>query len=147
MSAFRRRLRLWATVWLVFQAASLHALVPRECCGAHRPAAAEPKKSCHEPAPAPHCPMRAADGTACPMHRGGQDKADHSSTPPADGRCSMRGTCGGPLEALVTFLSFHGVLTDPPATAADLHPGGAGPCTDVQPIARRTPPESPPPRA
>ncbi len=56
MTTIRRGLRLWVTAWLVFQVASLSALVPRDCCLLHRPAAAETK--CHEPAPV-QCAMRA----------------------------------------------------------------------------------------
>ena len=56
MTTIRRGLRLWVTAWLVFQVASLSALVPRDCCFVHRPAAAE--ESCHQPAPV-KCAMRA----------------------------------------------------------------------------------------
>ena len=56
MITLRRGLRLWATAWLVFQVATLSALVPRDCCFVHRPAAAE--ESCHKPAPV-KCAMRA----------------------------------------------------------------------------------------
>lgn len=57
MKAIRRRLRLWVAAWLVVQAASLSAFVPRDCCAAHRPASHQ-APSCHESAPAPHCSMR-----------------------------------------------------------------------------------------
>ena len=71
MTIIRRRLRLWVAAWLVFQVASLSALVPRDCCAAHRPAASGKTPSCHEKHRG-HATarLRAASGTPCPMHRG-----------------------------------------------------------------------------
>ena len=44
MTVLRRRLRFWVTTWLVFQVVSLSALVPRDCCAAHRVATAKEKE-------------------------------------------------------------------------------------------------------
>lgn len=56
---FRRGLRLWVIAWLLFQAASLSAFVPRDCCLAHRPAAPTEEQKCHEPV-SDQCVMRAS---------------------------------------------------------------------------------------
>ena len=108
MTSLRRHLQLWVATWLVFQVASLSALVPLDCCAAHRPAAGDKEPSCHERTAATHCPMRAAGGAPCPMHRGGHsDAAEKPSN-----ECLMRGTCDGPMAAVFALLSNHGVLTD-----------------------------------
>ena len=41
MRLLRLRLRHWAALWLLVQATSLAAFVPRECCKAHRPSRQE----------------------------------------------------------------------------------------------------------
>ena len=67
MAIVRRRLRVCVTVWLLFQTASLAALVPAACCRqepvkqVHQ--AAPPEHTCHEavptpPAPEPMCVLR-----------------------------------------------------------------------------------------
>jgi hypothetical protein len=65
MHLFRRRLRTAVIAWMLFQVVSLSALVPRDCCDAHRPAAQAER--CHETAESSYCPMR-AQGRNCPMH-------------------------------------------------------------------------------
>jgi hypothetical protein len=57
MDFLRRRLRLFVLIWLLFQVTSLSALVPRDCCAAHRPVA-EATDHCHKPAPPPECSLR-----------------------------------------------------------------------------------------
>jgi len=52
-------LRRWVIAWLVFQAVSLSAMVPRDCCLAHRPAAGTEVQKCHEAIPE-QCVMRAS---------------------------------------------------------------------------------------
>jgi hypothetical protein len=120
MTIVRRHLRLFVAAWLVFQVASLSALVPRECCLAHKPVATDGHgKACHEAVPAP----------------------DNGK------RCSLRGTCDGPMAALFALLSNHGVLTDSIAVAPDLHPG-APPIQIRESLVSRLPsPDPPPPRA
>ena len=115
MASLRRYLRLCVATWLAFQVASLLALVPRDCCAAHRPAARGATPSCHEQAAATHC--------------------------------AMRGTCDGPMTALVALLSNYGVLADSFQLLPDLHAGSAGARTREHLITGFAPPDAPPPRA
>lgn len=135
MAPLRRHLRVFAVIWLMFQVASLSALVPRDCCSAHTTAA----KACHAVAAVPQCPMHAASGHACPMHQG-----DHAAPAPAD--CRLTGGCSGPMAALVALLSNHGILpTAALASPADrFQPVAAAAPGNV--IVRLAPPDSPPPR-
>ena len=71
--------------------------------------------------PPSHCPMHAADGAPCPMHQSGHHDAEDK---PND-KCSMRGTCDGPMAALFALLSNHGVLRDSIILLPDLHTGSA----------------------
>ena len=143
MYSIRRGLRLWVSLWLVCQVALFAALLPKNCCEAHRLAASAVKPNCHKSAAASQCPMRAADGTPCPMHRGDGQHADQAST---DG-CAMRSTCSGPMGALVAQLSNQGVLPSPvpalPTLGSRQAPAGA----DQQLISRLVAPDAPPPRA
>jgi hypothetical protein len=143
MQSIRRGLRLWVAIWLVVQVASLSALVPRDCCPAHRPAASPGKPSCHEEAAATRCPMRATDGTPCPMHRGDNSEAADTSRD----RCAMRSSCTGPMAALLAQLSNQGILTDPFQVQPDRQASPAAPHRSVQLVTRLAPPDSPPPRA
>lgn len=143
MTTIRRQLRLWATAWLAFQVVSLSVLVPRDCCAAHRPAASSQPPRCHENTAARQCPMRAADGTPCPMHRG-----DHSHAEEKRGdTCSLRGTCGGPMAALATLLSNYGVVADSFTILPDLHSGSLTTATREHLIGCLPSPDPPPPRA
>ena len=125
MMVLRRRLRLWVGAWLVVQAASLSAFVPRDCCAAHRTDAAPPASDHH--ATGAHCPMPAADGTPCPMHSGSPGHAGHEQRPTPE--CSMRGACDGPMSGLAVLLSPHAILPDfvaalPPDAGASVAPVG-----------------------
>jgi hypothetical protein len=153
MTPFRRRLRVLATAWILFQAASLSALVPRACCLAHQghqAASSEKKSNCHEEAPVPHCPMPGADGTPCPMHRGNEHAA-HERSNPADHapneECAIRGTCGGPVAALFTVLSNYGVLTNSFSGLTYLPLAGTTLSARDQLIGQFASPDAPPPRA
>jgi hypothetical protein len=133
MAFLRRNLRVFVAAWLMVQAASLNALVPRDCCLAHRPAAT----SCHEPAvSATHCPMRATGAAPCAMHRG-----------PVRAACALSSACDGPMAALFTLLSNHGTL--PAATATLPDAAVTSPVIAVREnvTGRFEPPDSPPPRA
>jgi len=141
MTTIRRRLRLWVSVWLVVQAALMALLVPRDCCQAHRAAAGEKPRSCHQRVAATSCPMRAADGTPCPMHRGG-DSDEHSTA-----SCAMRSTCSGPMAALLASLSHQGVLTARFLLLPDLQVTAAVSPPRECLISPLLPPDSPPPRA
>ena len=143
MQSIRRSLRLWVAIWLVVQMASLSALVPRDCCAAHSSAARAARPGCHEQVAATQCPMRAADGKTCPMHRGGHSEAAET----APDSCAIRGTCSGPMAALVAQLSNYGVLPAALQVLPDLHPGAVTIRSDEHLLSRFTPPDSPPPRA
>ncbi len=67
MGFIRRNLLVCTWLWLLGQAASVSALVPRACCDMHPVAGAA--AGCHETTPGAECPMRDADGQPCPMHR------------------------------------------------------------------------------
>src|SRR3954465_11166316 len=123
MRGVRRRLRIVATAWLLFQVVSLSALVPPDCCDAHKAASAVAGERCHENADSPYCPLRAQTGRACPMHQKAEAPEDHdhgahaqvqqpaagehASHDPAD-RCSLGSTCSAPLTALAVILASHG---------------------------------------
>jgi hypothetical protein len=85
---------MWAVTWLLCYVASYSALLPRDCCAAHahrsRPTAAKAAEA-------------AADAT-CSLHHAPEPE------PPPPAECSLRGTCGGPIAALASFLSSHGIL-------------------------------------
>jgi hypothetical protein len=166
MGILRSRLRGLAVTWLLLQVAWVTALVPRDCCAAHRPAA----KGCHESVSATHCPMRAADGTPCPMHRGhgGHNSAEaspehhHGSAPaerhttaatqrdypaqaPAD--CRLTAGCDGPLAALFALLSNHGILPDSAAVSPNVEIRRITTTAPDRLGGRFQPPDPPPPRA
>ncbi len=95
MVAIRRRIRTWTFAWLVFQAASLSAFVPRDCCAAHA------EHASHTAAP-----EHGADGTEqCLMHRAAVPQPE----------CSLRSACNGPMSALPAVWASP---APPPAPAA-----------------------------
>jgi len=126
--------------WIAFQVASLSAFVPRECCSAHRPSAAVQQHGCHQDAAAVQCPMRSAGGAPCPMHR----TADGDER---SGRCSLRGSCNGPLSALFALLSNQAVLSDVSTVLPDSRAGDLALEPSENLISRFTPPDPLPPRA
>ncbi len=124
MTPFRRRLRVLATAWILFQAVSLSALVPRACCLAHQghqAASNEKKPNCHEHS----------------------TPADNAPTE----ECAIRGTCGGPAAALFTVLSNYGVLTNSFYGLTYLPLAGATLSPRDQLIRQFASPDAPPPRA
>ena len=132
MARVRKHLRVWAIAWLVFQAASLSALVPRDCCLAHKPEpVAKHGSNCHETT------------AAAPVHQlDHQDAADKSGK-----RCTLRGSCDGPMAALSALLSNHGVLPDSIAVSPDLL-SSVPPTRFRESLVSRLPvPDPPPPRA
>jgi hypothetical protein len=135
MMSFRRRLRPLAAAWLLFQAATLSALIPRDCCAAHESHAPQP---CHKPAAATYCPMPAADGTPCPMH------AEPEREP---ARCTMRGTCAGPMAQLFTLLAHQGTLPNPLTVSPDDALAATTSGTIEHLVRLFSPPDPPPPRA
>jgi hypothetical protein len=147
MTALRQHLRFWVTTWLICQVVSLSALVPRDCCAAHR-LATEKAKNCHEEAAVPHeaadgapCPMPGNVGEACPMHGANPDRQSPAR------KCIMQGTCDGRMAALFVIISNHGVLSELPRLAHDLTVTAASKPAREALTSRFTPPDSPPPRA
>src|SRR5262245_37942618 len=135
MGTLRRHIRGFATAWLLFQVASLSALVPRDCCAAHRPV--QQKKSdmaCHETAAAP---IAAHGGHA--MHR--------ATTPDKSDECKLRGACDGPMAGFIAQLSLQGVLGDPFQLAPSMVAGSLDEQSREHLIGRLAPPDAPPPRS
>lgn len=176
MTFFRRRLRLLAAVWFLFQGASLSAIVPRDCCATHRrashhqaPAQQGPPQqesvqqesaqqpSCHKPVTVTpdeaQCPMRGADGAPCAMHKKGHGAhAHHAETSATDTDadappCTMRAICTEPMDALVVLLVQPGVLPSHAAFPIDLHVDDAPPVSSTRLIHGLFSPDLPPPRA
>ena len=102
---------------LLLQAATLGALVPRDCCRAH----AHDRKEAEKP--------------SC-----------HTTAEKTDDRCALRGTCDGPMTGMVALLSQVGVIpasTPAPVNSGDTALVLA---LALEPDRLRTPPDSPPPR-
>ena len=121
MTVLRRHLRLCAAAWIVFQAVSLSAFVPRDCCAAHRMAAAEDHQQdagCHH--------------------------ARHAGVP--ETTCSLAGTCNGPLAMLAGVLSPHAVLTTAILVAGGLMADSSPLPVFESPRSLAVPPDAPPPR-
>ena len=176
MRLFRRRLRLAVAAWLFFQAVSLSALVPRDCCAAHHSARADRGEGCHERADSAYCPMR-SQGRNCPMHPqvaaaieteshadhdgpahhqatepdpAASGHASHPTAAPATaptGECALGGTCTAPMTALAVILSNHGVVPASTLLPANANRAPAPPDHHEHLISRLIAPDSPPPRA
>jgi hypothetical protein len=123
MKTIRRHLRAWATTWLVVQALSLSAFVPRDCCAAH---------SQHK-TPAP----QTADDPACPMHAAKE----------SDPECTLRGTCNGPMLALPLAPASVGLASGPFAILPDIAISASVVLHEARPALADVLPDSPPPRA
>jgi hypothetical protein len=107
-------------------------LIPLACCGNER--AAEPSV-CHRAAIADHCPMRAADGTPCPMHR-------QSS----DGRLpTLRGTCSAAAIAVAVLLQ-PGVAPSSMSLEPSVIASALGPMHALVAARAVRSPDAPPPR-
>jgi hypothetical protein len=149
MTLVRRHLRLLAAAWIVFQATSLSALVPRACCLAHDAALMSKTVDCHEEILSPHCTMSGmeeAPGAMHHMHGTTPHHAmQHSQKPSQD--CAIRGTCGGPLAAIFAIFATHAVLPDRTESAASLTGTSAALAAAEDPIGQFVPPDAPPPRA
>jgi hypothetical protein len=117
MAVLRRKLRTVTITWLVFQAAWLIALVPRDCCAAHRPPAAT---TCHESMPA-------------------------AQSSPVD--CRLTGGCDGPMAALFALLSNHGIMPEFTAVIPDVEVSRITVIARENVGGQFHPPDPPPPRA
>ena len=138
MTLFRRHLRFFAAIWILFQTTSLSALVPRACCLVHETASARTAADCHQEstdAQSMHHMRRAAH----------QHSAPSSQKPPGD--CAIRGTCGGPLAAMFAIFSTQGVLTERIDSLPVLCWTPATVAATAQLIGLSAPPDAPPPRA
>jgi hypothetical protein len=128
----RRQMRTWIVAWLLFQCVSVSALAVRDCCCQPQEARAE---HCQKQTHANYCPMRAADGSPCPMHQ--QSEPD----------CVMRGTCGGPIAAVGVLFATWGI----PVASFELLPDQSIRSADDLPtrsaIESWPPADTPPPRA
>ena len=138
MTARRGRLQLGVWLWISFQALSLSAFVPRDCCRTGH-AGAESQHGGHQCDESAFCPMRDAGGVACAMHR----QADTS--PKSRDACAMRGLCDGP-EAPGALLKA-GVLPSSPDAFSDAGASAVVLLPSEPHALRPTPPEPPPPRA
>jgi hypothetical protein len=161
MRGVRRRLRVAVTAWLLFQVVSLSALVPLDCCDAHKPASAVRGERCHESADSPHCPLRAKTGRACPMHQQAQAPEndghrvhaqlrqpvadEHASHDPSD-QCAMGGTCSAPMTALAVILASHGIVPAEAGIPEDARRTFPSFQHDQHLTSRLAVPDSPPPR-
>ena len=145
MRIIRRRLRTWATIWLVVQTGWVSALVPRDCCAVHQPATVKAESSCHESAPATNCHMQSAGGAPCPMHRSQIEPGEHHQS--SSNHCSLRGSCDGPMAALFVLLSNHGILTQPATTIPNDGVSSASTRLCESVVSRLESPDPPPPRA
>jgi hypothetical protein len=141
MASVRGQLRFFVAAWLVFQAASLSALIPRDCCAAHRQTPPSERPPCAGERPAAQCPMRSASETSCPMHRGDQRETSSSA------KCVLRGSCDGPMAGLFLLLSHHGVLANRAAMPLDLAVCESAGSPHENPATHLSAPDPHPPRA
>ena len=121
MALFRQRLRLLAIAWLLFQAASVSALVPLSCCATPAPVAAASDRaleSCHQ----------------------------KETAPVPEPVCVMRGVCAGPEAALATLLGSVGIVASDVRTSFQLHVSASVPSFVEVGLNRLLPPDAPPPR-
>ena len=146
---FLRRRRVLATVSMLFQMASLSALVPSSCCLGTSAHMNPPHVACD--GDMRHCQMAETTRPPCAMHHGGGGAValQHAASPAprkTGGECAMRAACGNQAAAFFTSLSQTGVLcksfvvSDPASVAfpRSLH---------LQLILQFESPDAPPPRA
>ena len=141
MSSIRRRMRGLVLASLIFHVTSFSMLVPQHCSVvAALTLSTVIDAPRHEHAES-ECPMRAADGSVCPMHRGHSDR--HGSISKDDNDCSMasRSTLG-PL----TIALYQGILPVVTTLSADGGYIAAVPTESVSVRSLLIPPDSPPPR-
>jgi hypothetical protein len=128
MKVLRRQLRSWTIAWLFFHVASYSALLPRDCCAAHA----------HRPKP---LQTTQSDNATCAMHHEAPQPEPASET-----ECSLRGTCRGPLAALNSLLSTHGVLPEALSLSRDAGGQLAARVTAESTLGQAVPPDPRPPR-
>jgi hypothetical protein len=129
MVRFRAHLRLWVVVGCVFPVAPLMALLPLDCCTAHRSdsrVAAYDRESAHAP-----------DPTTCPMHQ---------PTQANDEDCQMRSGCTVPVDVIAALLGHQGILSESLAMPRSLDSRPAPVLGSEVVISLRLLPDTPPPR-
>jgi hypothetical protein len=109
------------TAWLLFQAASLSALVPLNCCvPTPQPQAGHTAAKCHEaPTPVDQLPSK----------------------------CAMRGLCAGPEAAVATLLGSVAIPQILDALLIDNMPAGRPRAVRESSRQQSVSPDLPPPRA
>jgi hypothetical protein len=136
VKSLRQYLQPIAIAWFVSQAVSLSALAGFDCCAAHRPPKPEAKTA------------QPAEGAPCPMHAAASARSD---APPATDhekqtKCVMRGTCKGPMAALLVFLSNNGIPSESIAATPGLAVTAAPPPSPETFVLHFELPDTPPPR-
>lgn len=158
MAFLRGRLRVFATSWLLFQIAWLTALVPRDCCAAHRPAECQESPSAHHATPPESCAAHDDHAGAHGSHVAAAAEHHHEhgpapsdappatpAAPPTD--CLMGRACDGPMAALLALLSNHGIVPDAVSMLPPLEARRVGAVADENVRGHFPSPESPPPRS
>jgi hypothetical protein len=141
MAVFRRRLRVLVAAWLLFQAATLSAFVPRACCLIHQQGTIKQTPDCHSQAAQPEAPP--------PHHQHGH-QAPQQTTSPQPNRpvheCTVSGICGGPLAALFAALSTPGIIANAPAVILAFQTATLAAPAERHVIPAPIPPDPRPPR-
>lgn len=133
MGLIRRHLGVWTLAWITCQVTSLSLPLP------FWHALASTTGECLVTAADDACPMRDADGQACPMH-------DGTNRPGAVEQCAMRALSHGPSVALATIFSIPAVLMSEIGIAADTQSAMLNPFV-AHAHGAPLPVDSPPPRS
>lgn len=140
MAVFRRRLRVLVAAWLLFQAATLSAFVPRACCLVHQQGTNKQTPDCHSQTVQPEAPS---------PHQHEHHAAQQTTSPQPDRpahECTVSGICGGPLAALFAALSNPGIIANPPAVVVAFQAATLGAPAERHVIPGLIPPDPRPPR-
>jgi hypothetical protein len=135
VQSLRQHLRPLAIAWLLSQAVSVSALAGFDCCAAHRTPKTEAKAA------------PSAEKVACPMHGAAPSDAAPASDRQKPAKCVMRGTCNGPIAALLVVLSNDGIPSESIATTPGLVALAAPPRSPETFVVHSESPDPPPPRA
>jgi hypothetical protein len=143
MTALRHRLRWCVAAWLIVQVAALSAFVPQDCCATHKN---EHRQARHRP-PATASAHSHHSMDHASMHGSTQDVSSATDATPMK-TCVMKGTCKGPMSAMIAVLSSHGVSPIGAfRIAPDLTSSLAAAIARQHATSRLVAPDTPPPRA